>query len=183
MIEIPADMLADAPRRWVVTGPGRRQRVVDPAWKARVVAELQRLADLAAARQRFEILEAARLQAAEERARMEAAILARAERAEAARLGGMFPLRRLMEEVAAQHGLTGSDILGRRRDMQIADARAHAAYELRRHGPSLTQLGTLMRRDHTTILAALRRWPARAAALGIPCEPLPAHLAVAPKEV
>lgn len=182
MIEIPAEMLAEAPRRWIVTGPGRRQRSIDPAWRARTLAELQRLADLEAARQRFEVLEAARLKADEERARVELEMREKAERAEVKRLGRMFPLRRRLEEIAAEHRLTGADVLGRRKTPRVADARAHVIFELRRHGPSLTQLGRLLNRDHSTVLYALRRWPARAAVLGIPCEPLPSHLAPSPKE-
>lgn len=79
-----------------------------------------------------------------------------------AMLGQRTPRERQLHVVAliaARHGLTAADLLGRDRRDHVARARWHAWYQLRRQfGSSLNQIGRLFRRDHTTILYGLRRF-------------------------
>ncbi len=78
--------------------------------------------------------------------------------------------KRIIARVAAEHGFTLADILGQRRQANLVIARHAAVAEVVREHPSLstTQLGGIFRRDHSTILHALRRAGARAA---VPVEP------------
>ena len=67
--------------------------------------------------------------------------------------------REIIEGIAAQYGLTYSDIVGHRREGHIVCARheAIAAVAATYPGASSTTLGRLFNRDHTSILHALGR--------------------------
>jgi chromosomal replication initiation ATPase DnaA len=80
----------------------------------------------------------------------------------------------IMEEIAARHGFTIADLKGVRRHPPLIVARHHAMYEVARQckNLSIVKIGLMFRRDHTTLLAALRRWPEKAARHGISCMPM-----------
>ncbi len=72
----------------------------------------------------------------------------------------------IIEGTAADHGVSVADILGRRRTRKISDARHSAMWRVRSiswkgmgwHGrPSYPQIGRWFRRDHTTVLLAIKR--------------------------
>lgn len=83
--------------------------------------------------------------------------------------------RGIITEVAEEHGVAVEDILGDGRTNRVVAARHHAAYEIKRQCPNMTlpQIGrALGGKDHTSALNAIRRWPEKAATLGIVCKPL-----------
>lgn len=88
---------------------------------------------------------------------------------------GLVP-RDIIRHVANQHGVTLEEIVGATRSRNVVTARWHAIWEVKRAFPmrmSTPRLGrTFGGRDHTTILHSIRHWPAKAARLGIPCEPI-----------
>lgn len=173
MTTIPASMLAAAPRVWIDQGRGLKSRVIDPAWRRSTIAKLEAEAVLEAER-------AAR-RLADEEAEHEV-VLAQAELAVLGtcvlreRLHRMRPMTRLIELIAARHGVHGAEVCGDARRGAVGDARHHAAYELRRVGHSLMTIARALHRDHSTIRHSIIVWPARAASLGIECEPLSAGL-------
>lgn len=69
------------------------------------------------------------------------------------------PVREIINDVAARHGLTYQDIIGASRFKNIVTARMDAIVEVHKARPtmSLGQLGKAFHRDHTTILHALRK--------------------------
>jgi chromosomal replication initiation ATPase DnaA len=70
-----------------------------------------------------------------------------------------FDARNLIGRVAAWHGFTVDDVLGPSRARPLVQARfdAVAAVKMAYPGMSLPMLGRLFKRDHTSILAALRK--------------------------
>jgi len=130
--------------------------------KARKLAERVRREQEAkeAARRRIEeaYQEAlrARAEAAEAARRAHEAILA--EQAFLAGRSAPEP-KHIIMEVAIAHGVSYDDILGRSRARHLVAARHEAIYEVRKRRPhlSLPQIGRIFKRDHTTILHALRR--------------------------
>lgn len=81
------------------------------------------------------------------------------------------PAARMIARVAELHGVSVQQITGDSRLPKIVSARQHAAYELCKMGKSLPDAGRMLGdRDHTTILHAVRVWPAKAAKLGIPVD-------------
>ena len=73
---------------------------------------------------------------------------------------------RIVEAVAAAHGVTAAMIRGRDRSKPIALARHHAAWELRRRRVDfgLCKIAAwLDRSDHSTVINSLRRFDAAAA--------------------
>lgn len=64
----------------------------------------------------------------------------------------------VIEAVADSHGVTVADLVGPRRDQQIARARHHAMHQLHSElGLSSPVIGRLLgNRDHTTVLYGLR---------------------------
>lgn len=69
------------------------------------------------------------------------------------------PVRQIIDSVAAKHGLTYNDIVGRSRKVDIAAARKEAMKMANSLRPemSMSELGRQFKRDHTTILSALGR--------------------------
>lgn len=135
--------------------------------KARKLAEKVRREQEAkeAARRRLEeAYQAAEM--ARERAQAEAAEVARrvqeallAKKAVITAKYGSEDARHIIMEVAIAHGVSYEDILGRSRARHLVAARHEAIYEVRKRRPhlSLPQIGRIFKRDHTTILHALRR--------------------------
>lgn len=81
--------------------------------------------------------------------------------------------RDIMIAVAQKRGILIAEMVGERKTDAYVHARYEAIYEIRRLlGYSMPRIGAIFNRDHTTILHALREWPAKAAALGIECLPL-----------
>ena len=68
-----------------------------------------------------------------------------------------YQLARLSEEIASAYRLSLDDILGPRRDVLACAARAEVLWTARGAGYSLTFLSQYFRRDHTSILNAVRR--------------------------
>lgn len=60
-------------------------------------------------------------------------------------------------QVAAEHGLSKSDITGPSRRPDICAARWEAMRRLRAKSLSLPSIGRLLNRHHTTVLDGLRR--------------------------
>jgi len=69
------------------------------------------------------------------------------------------PAQQVLASVAAQHGVTRSELSGASRLARVVCARQHAMWELRQHTDlSLAQIGRLLgNRDHTTIIHGVRR--------------------------
>lgn len=67
---------------------------------------------------------------------------------------------RVFESVAAKHGLTAEDILGRSRKLLVVEARRDVCLRLREQGWSYPAIGRAVNRDHATIMSLLAR-PAR----------------------
>lgn len=60
--------------------------------------------------------------------------------------------------VAADHGLTSADLYGRSRTRRVVAARQAAMLAVRRQTDmSLSEIGRLFDRDHTTVLHGIRR--------------------------
>lgn len=67
-------------------------------------------------------------------------------------------VRQILIEVAEGHRLRVTDILGRERSVKYTLPRHLAMYRIRHElGLSLTQIGAIFGRDHTTILHCVRR--------------------------
>ncbi|MEP0149993.1 helix-turn-helix domain-containing protein [Roseibium sp.] len=82
----------------------------------------------------------------------------------------------IVQEVAADHGVTVSWLRSTRNSRRHAAARRHAMYEIARQCPhmSLRMIGNFFDGiHHTTVLHAIREWPETAARMGIEVEPLP----------
>lgn len=68
------------------------------------------------------------------------------------------PVRALIARIADVYGVTVADVLGESRTLTIARARHAVIAELRTNfGFSLPEIGRIVGRDHTTVLAALRK--------------------------
>ena len=67
--------------------------------------------------------------------------------------------KRIIARIAAEHGFTAADILGPRRQVGLVAARHAAVAEVAREHPALTyaDIGRIFRRDHSTIINAMRR--------------------------
>ena len=64
----------------------------------------------------------------------------------------------IVEEVAAKHGLTASDLLSRDRHKSVARARGIAMWSARTQlGLSYPELGAQFGRDHTTCMSYVRK--------------------------
>lgn len=67
-------------------------------------------------------------------------------------------LELLAFEIAGKHGVTFADLAGVRRTAPICKARAEFAYEAHAKGYSYPQMGTLLHKDHSSMILAERRW-------------------------
>lgn len=73
-------------------------------------------------------------------------------------------IRELIGQVAAEHGLTAADLVGRDRTRRVSYARQELYWRMKREFPrlSLPQIGKLVgNRDHTTVLDGLAKHEAR----------------------
>lgn len=70
---------------------------------------------------------------------------------------------KIAKAVAKAHGITFQELVSARRHAHLVKARQHAMYEMRQNtGLSLPQIGKIIgKRDHSTVLHALRRHEAR----------------------
>lgn len=64
-------------------------------------------------------------------------------------------LTELVEEIAAEHAVPVADVLGRGRTKAVAAARHAVMRAFRARGLSLPEIGSLLGRDHTTVLHAV----------------------------
>ena len=63
----------------------------------------------------------------------------------------------LVAQIARTHGLTAADLIGPSKVRSVCIVRWRAMKALRDHGRSLSSIGRILNRDHTTILHGLRR--------------------------
>lgn len=165
---IPEHILASAPRRWVHVGNGMRVRVIDPDWRRQqeALSDPQRDAEWDEATRDHEAKKAYRAWAF---ACLGVQVL---KPLDEDREDAEFVMRDVLE---AHPYVTVSTLKGSRGSRSVIAARHHVAYELHRRCPNLstTQIGRILGgRDHTTIIHAIRHWPAKAAKLGIHVHPL-----------
>lgn len=66
-------------------------------------------------------------------------------------------VEQLLERVCDRFGISMAELLSRDRHSNIAAARAVAAWLLREHGLSFPVIGRVLRRDHSTVLVAVRK--------------------------
>lgn len=145
----------------------------NPAFLRRVREKQQRRAAAELRRKMEEERRARKAKEAEERARAEAERRAREEEERAREatailvsqfreieiVGGKKSVRQIICDVAIEHGVRVDDILGVTRNAKITKARHAAIYRARQERPdmSLPQIGRVFRRDHTSILHAIRK--------------------------
>lgn len=86
-------------------------------------------------------------------------------------------LLHMAEQVATDTGVPLDLLLGRGRSKSVAHARRALYLALRMEGLSLPEIGSLLDRDHTTILSDLRPMGGKTA--GVRVSTLPAALAAA----
>lgn len=66
---------------------------------------------------------------------------------------------RILHECAKDHGVTVEDLIGWGRTTRLVNARRAAIWALhQRNTMSLKQIGRLLKKDHTTILYAIRKY-------------------------
>lgn len=65
--------------------------------------------------------------------------------------------RGVIAEAARQHSITTDLLLSRNKETHVVRARQEAAWMLRQRGLSYPSIGRLLDRDHTTIMAAVRK--------------------------
>jgi hypothetical protein len=80
----------------------------------------------------------------------------------------------IITRMATVYEVSLGEIRGPRRNAMLIIARHHIIYEVARTCPhlSLSMIGRLFNRDHTSILHAIRHWPEKAAKLGLPVKKL-----------
>lgn len=66
--------------------------------------------------------------------------------------------KRLIAEIAKDHGLSFNDIVGPRRYAKMTTARMEACWRVAKDYPSISikQISKIIRRDHTTVIYAVR---------------------------
>ncbi|MET4636178.1 helix-turn-helix domain-containing protein [Kaistia defluvii] len=85
------------------------------------------------------------------------------------RVGTMGRIRQIITQVARKHGLTDNDILSARRNTKVVRARQEAMYRaVNETTHSLTVVGKVFGRDHTTVMHGIRQHAARS---GLPTPP------------
>lgn len=179
---ISPEDLRDAPRVWLTNSAGMRFKTIDPLWlrrKQRSTEEKERRASKGEAAE----IRALVVREAQEELHRKEAYSARCWQAVhwVQRQDKQPPIVSkhgraafIMSRMATVYDLTVADLRGPRRQRDLILARHHIMYEVSRACPhlSLPQIGRLFDRDHTTVLHALRAWPAKAATVGIPVQPL-----------
>lgn len=74
----------------------------------------------------------------------------------------VMPAKRIQVDIATKHGFTSHDLMSARRDAVLCRARDEAVFQIARQTRmSLSQIAKLFDRDHTTILASIRRFADR----------------------
>ncbi len=78
-----------------------------------------------------------------------------------------MPVQEIISNIAAVHGIPVEAIMSPRRDRQAVNARFDAIVAVRNEHPhlSLTQMGKIFKRDHTSLIHALRVMSKRKAEL------------------
>lgn len=69
----------------------------------------------------------------------------------------------LITRAARDYGVEPSSILSKRRTASVSNARAIVAYVLRQQGNSLTTIGRVLDRDHSTVMAMIAKVETRMA--------------------
>lgn len=66
--------------------------------------------------------------------------------------------RNLIAEIAQAHGVTFRDVIGSTRFKEVVAARMESCFQIAKQIPemSLSQIGQLIRKDHTTVINAVR---------------------------
>lgn len=72
--------------------------------------------------------------------------------------GPRVEAKRVVAQIASHHGVSFSDIVGPRRFAKMTTARMEACWRVARDFPtiSLKQIGCIVRKDHTTVIHAVR---------------------------
>lgn len=79
------------------------------------------------------------------------------EEKKAIRAARMARIDRMLVGICERHGVTKNEVLGRGRTAIVASARNELMAQLWRSGVPLAEIGRLLDRDHTTVLAGVRR--------------------------
>jgi len=89
----------------------------------------------------------------------------------------LTPAQAILKEIAIKHEMTAKDITGQSRKWKYTKARQEAAYEIKKRlNLSLPMVGIILgRRDHTTILHAVRQHAKR---YNLPLLTVPKQIAV-----
>lgn len=62
-----------------------------------------------------------------------------------------------IEAIAQEHGFTAEDILGKSKFKMLVKVRRKCVVMLREKGYSTTEIGRIMKRDHSTIVHSLQK--------------------------
>lgn len=73
-------------------------------------------------------------------------------------------VKRVVEAISEQTGIPAARIVSMSRNKAVVAARHRAFFELQQAGFSLTQMGRMFKKDHTTILHGVRKHIARSVA-------------------
>lgn len=68
----------------------------------------------------------------------------------------------IIAEIAVQFGMTAADILGRNRSREVVEARKTVAWVLVKRGNSFASVGAKLKRDHSSIIHAVKSFEATA---------------------
>lgn len=68
--------------------------------------------------------------------------------------------------IASLYGYTMEQIRGDARDAAISKCRRHIFYELRQRGLPFSQIGKICKKDHTSVMAGVRKVEAEFALVG-----------------
>lgn len=80
------------------------------------------------------------------------------------RLEGTSPTHELVKRAASDYGISARLLMSRSQEPNVATARAIVAYILRHeHGLSYPRIGTIIDRDHTSVIPMVRKIEKRVA--------------------
>lgn len=68
------------------------------------------------------------------------------------------PRRETLKACATEYGVTVDDIVGYRKEKNILKARWKAMYLLHKRGMSFSRIGRLLKKDHTTVMNAVKNY-------------------------